>query len=413
MSTQIHVYADWRGVKGPRLMGVLNAQQVKARRAFSFTYAREWLNTEEQRLLDPDISWFTGPQYVTNKDNFGMFMDSMPDTWGRTLMRRRENALAKATGTRPRQLHDLDFLLGVHDLCRMGGIRFKTDPQGDFLDNNPEMPAPPWSNIRDLQHAARQVEQDDIKGDAEWLKVLLAAGSSLGGARPKANVIDTNQQMWIAKFPAQHDAIDKAAWEYLAYRLALLAGIEMADSCLEEISGHHRTFFTKRFDRQQQTRVHFASAMTMTSKTEDLLKDEPASYLDMVEFIESHCADVEANLHQLWRRVVFNILISNTDDHLRNHGFLLGADGWRLSPAYDINPSIEKAGMALNIDDQSNVQDLQLAYETGPFYRLETRQMTEIVQQVTEAVSQWQHLAKEISIPRAQQQLMAPAFHIS
>jgi serine/threonine-protein kinase HipA len=240
----------------------------------------------------------------------------------------------------------------------------------------------------------------------------MAPGSSLGGARPKANILDEDGQPWIAKFPSRNDTLNKGAWEYLTYRLAVNAGIDMAESRLEHIAGPYHTFLTKRFDRQKQERIHFASAMTMTGKNEELIRDETPSYLEIVEFIQFSGAHVTEDLNQLWKRLIFNILISNTDDHLRNHGFVLTPEGWRLSPAFDINPSIDKEGLALNIDMDNNSLDIDLAKSVGTYFRLEEKEMDSIIEKVRYAVSGWHKLAAEIGIPRSEQTLMAAAFKV-
>lgn len=411
--TDIYVYAHWLGMIEPKIVGILSAQQAKGKKAFSFEYDKEWLKTENKFLLDPDIQLYSGPQYPNQKENFGIFLDSMPDTWGRTLMKRRAAQIAKANNEKALTLYDIDFLLGVYDESRMGALRFKTDPNGDFLDNNKNASTPPWSSIRELQNAAYIFENDSENEEVnKWLAVLMAPGSSLGGARPKANILDNDKSLWIAKFPSKTDIIDKAAWEYLAYELAINAGIEMAPSRIEKIAGNHNTFFTKRFDRENGERIHFASAMTMTGNNEDTIRDNHASYLDIAEFISNHGANIDKNLHQLWRRIVFNIAISNTDDHLRNHGFILTNEGWILSPAYDLNPSIEKDGLALNIDTNNNALDFELAKSVGEYFRLNTTQMDEIINQVLTVVGNWKQTAKEIGIPRAEQELMASAFKL-
>ena len=239
---------------------------------------------------------------------------------------------------------------------------------------------------------------------------MIAPGSSLGGARPKANIFDLKKNLWIAKFPSKTDTIDKAAWEFLAYRLATAAGIHMADSKIEKISGQYHTFLTKRFDRETEKRIHFASAMTMTGNTEDIIKESAPSYLEIVEFIENYGVDVEANLHQLWRRIVFNIAISNTDDHLRNHGFILTEKGWVLSPAYDLNPSIEKDGLSLNIDMDDNALSFDLAKSVGEYFRLNNTEMETILNEVLSVVKNWKTVAQEIGIKNAEIELMAGAF---
>jgi serine/threonine-protein kinase HipA len=411
--TDIWVYADWKGLISPKCIGILSAQQAKGRKAFSFSYDADWINSQEQLLLDPDIAWYSGQQYPNGKENFGVFLDSMPDTWGRTLMKRRAALNAKEQGTTAPVLYDIDFLLGVHDLSRMGALRFKKEPDGDFLDNDPVSPTPPWASIRELQHGAKLIESnEDTVEVRKWLAMLMAPGSSLGGARPKANILDEQGHLWIAKFPSRNDTIDKGAWEYLAYRLAVNSGIDMAESRIEHIAGPYHTFFTKRFDRERQDRIHFASAMTMTGKNEELIRDETPSYLDIVEFIQFFGIQIEEDLRQLWRRLVSNILISNTDDHLRNHGFILTDKGWRLSPAFDINPSIDKDGLALNIDMDNNALDIDLARSVGVYFRLGGKEMDNIIDEVKSGISGWKKIATEIGIPRSEQTLMAAAFKI-
>jgi len=287
------------------------------------------LKRNSYQLLDPEINFFSGPQYPTDKENFGVFLDSMPDTWGKTLMKRRAAQEARSRNEKIPKLYEIDYLLGVYDESRMGALRFKTDRKGPFLDNDTKNPTPPWSSLGDLQEAVNHIESDsETNTIRQWLAVLIAPGSSLGGARPKANVLGKNGDLWIAKFPSKTDTIDKGAWEFLTYRLALDCGIEMAESKIEKITGPYHTFLTKRFDCEDGQRIHFSSAMTMTGNTEESLKNVNPSYLDIVDVIENYGINVEENLHQLWRRLIFNIAVSNTDDHLRNHGFIMNEKGW-------------------------------------------------------------------------------------
>jgi serine/threonine-protein kinase HipA len=411
--TDIWVYAHWQGMPDPKCIGILSAHQGKGRKAFSFEYDAQWLHSGEQLLLDPDIGWYGGAQFPDGKDNFGIFLDSMPDRWGRTLLQRKAAQAARRAGRPAPVLHDIDFLLGVFDESRMGALRFKLAPDGPFLDNDPSRPVPPWSSAASLQFAASRIESPEEGDDAEqWLLALVAPGSSLGGARPKANVLDHKGHPWIAKFPSHHDAIDKGAWEYLAFLLATEAGIDMAPCKLENTGGVYHTFFSKRFDRNKGERIHFASAMTMTGHNEDSLRNYTPSYLELAEFIQFSCPDVRDNLHRLWRRIVFNIAISNTDDHLRNHGFLLSEKGWALSPAYDINPSIDKNGLALNIDANDNALDIGLARSVGPWFQLTEKEMDAIIFQIKNAVANWRQLANKIGIPRSEQELMGGAFRL-
>lgn len=409
----IYVFAHWKPMQEPQLIGTLSALNAKGKKAFSFEYDKNWINSKNQMLLDPDIQFYGGPQYPNNKENFGVFLDSMPDTWGRTLMKRRASQEAAATGEKAKTLYEIDYLLGVYDESRMGALRFKTDLNGPFLDNNNLTLTPPWSSIRELQDAAHNFENDTDSDDArQWLAILMAPGSSLGGARPKANILDNDKNLWIAKFPAKNDTTDKAAWEYLAYQLALKAGINMSECKIQKVIGNYNTFFTKRFDRENGERIHFASAMTMTGNNEDTIREHQASYLELAEFIQNHGSNIEKNLEQLWRRIVFNMAISNTDDHLRNHGFIINEDGWELSPAYDLNPSIDKDGLALNIDMDNNALNYDLAKSVGMYFRLNDNQMNRILDEVLTAVKPWKNIATKIGIPNKEIELMQKAFNV-
>ena len=410
-SKTIFVFADWlRQNDEPILMGTISCISGKGKQLFSFSFDKIFLKLQNQFLLDPEISWYAGEQYPIDKNSFGVFNDTMPDTWGRTLMKRRESIKSQTPSS---FLSELDFLLGVNDVGRMGALRFKSDLKGPFLDDDNSFPTPPWTSIRELQSGIKLLESDKDNADVrKWIEILLAPGSSLGGARPKANILDEVGNLWIAKFPSKLDTINKGAWEYVAYRLATKAGIPMSESKAEIILGKQHTFFTKRFDREKSQRIHFASAMTMTGNNESTLKDKQASYLDVAEFIQYNLQNNKVVLHQLWRRIVFNILISNTDDHLRNHGFLLINNQWTLSPAFDINPSIDKNGLALNIDANNNALDLELAKSAGVYFQLNVNEMNEIIDELISVVRTWEVEAKAIGISRVEISLMRPAFNV-
>ncbi|HBA58822.1 MAG TPA: toxin HipA, partial [Alteromonas macleodii] len=312
------------------------------------------------------------------------------------------------------RLNELDYLLGVHDSYRMGGIRFKRVGSDAFLDDNSEFAAPPMASLRELEHAAMQIEKDDnIDSDEyyRWLKMLISPGSSLGGARPKACVTDEQGHLWIAKFPNLNDTHDVGAWEMVCYELALAAGVHMFPSEIKQFSSQHHTFLTKRFDRDGEKRLHFSSAMTQLQYY-DGEQSQGASYLEIAEFISNSGAQTAADLAQLWRRIVFNIAVSNTDDHLRNHGFLLTKNGWKLSPAYDLNPIVGKHGLHLNITDADNALDYQLAFDVKDFFRLSQTQATQIYDEVLMAVKQWQTVAKRLGISRAEQAMKQSAFNV-
>ncbi|TSJ39706.1 type II toxin-antitoxin system HipA family toxin [Mucilaginibacter corticis] len=408
--TDIYIYADWIGLGGPQFMGTLKATQAKTYKTFGFQYDPGWLKKNNSILIDPEILHYDGPQFPVERQNFGVFSDSMPDSWGRKLMQRRASQKAKEDKVNNKTLYEIDFLLGVHDFTRMGALRYKLEKDGPFLDNDDHQPAPPWTSIRDLQYSAEVFEEDTNGEEKKWLELLLAPGSSLGGARPKANVVDEKGALWIAKFPSANDITDKAAWEYLAYLLAGQSGVKMAESKLEHVFGKYRTFFTKRFDREGEGRIHFSSAMTMTNYDETLIRDYTPSYLEIADFVQNNGSSLKEDLHQLWRRIVFNIAISNTDDHLRNHGFLLSDKGWRLSPAYDLNPSVDKSGLGLNIDMDSNALNLDLARSVGAYFQLNEAGMDKIIEEVRSGTENWRDLAQELGIPRHEQEQMAPAF---
>lgn len=398
-------------------MGVLESNRVRGNEIFNFSYNGGWLTSRHAQQIDPHLHLYRGVQYNDDSDrNFEAFLDSCPDRWGRLLMQRREAALAKQEN-RPRQtLQESDYLLGVHDHFRMGALRFKRDPAGPFLDNSERLTAPPVANLRELEYAVNQIESNPGLDDPKylkWLYMLIAPGSSLGGARPKACVTD-GTDLWLAKFPSQYDDYDIAAWEFLTYQLATNAGIEMAPCRIDQFNSHHHTFLTKRFDRIGQQRLHFSSAMTQLGYYDG---DQGASYLDIAQFLIKHGANTPADLAQLWRRIVFSIAISNTDDHLRNHGFILSSDeakptvsGWLLAKAYDLNPNPTGTGLHLNIDDADNRLDFQLARDVAPYFQLNASQAEHILQHVLQAVAQWKTLAEQLKIPRAEQQMMESAF---
>jgi serine/threonine-protein kinase HipA len=411
MNDEIFVFADWEEFKEPTLVGTLRSAVTKNKEHFSFSYDENWLQRPNAQEIDPELQLFSGEQHNTDANNFRVFLDSCPDRWGRLLMKRREAIVARQEERRPRVLHEVDYLLGVHDLYRQGALRFKRSLDGEFLDNDERLAAPPISSLKELEHAAKQVEASD-SDDLEylkWLYMLMSPGSSLGGARPKASVVDDTSQLWIAKFPSQHDDYDIAAWEFLAYQLALKAGIDMAPCRIEKFNSQHHTFLTQRFDRTETSRLHFTSALTQLGYYDG---DYDASYLELAQFLTEHGSNTKKDLAQLWRRIVFNIAVSNTDDHLRNHGFIFQKGGWILSPAYDINPVTPANGLHLNITDDDNSLNYDLAMEVIAFFQLEENKAVKIKDDVLASVRQWESVAKSIGISRNEQQLISPAFNV-
>jgi serine/threonine-protein kinase HipA len=412
---EIAVYADWESPSNPMLMGILSVTQARGKETFSFEYSDTWLKSGFSQMLDPDLQLYPGSFYPREeKQNFGIFMDSCPDRWGRVLMQRREAVMARIEERNPRKLMESDFLLGVFDGHRMGALRFKREEDGPFLNDNKEMAAPPWSSLRELEQASLKFEEDDADSPdyLKWINMLIAPGSSLGGARPKASIVDTENNLWIAKFPSRNDDRDVAAWEMVANELAVNAGLNVSKGMIQKFNNQYHTYLTKRFDRTEQgSRIHFASAMTLLGYT-DGEGSVGASYLELMEFIVKHGVQVEKDLEELWRRIVFSICIKNTDDHLRNHGFLLKDKGWELSPAYDINPNEYGKGLSLNVSQEDNSLDLDLAMEVAPYFRLDKAKANQIIQEVKASVATWKQVAKKYKISNAEQERMSVAFNI-
>jgi len=420
----VYVFANWHfdklndqtRMETPLYMGVLHAELLRGKEIFSFEYDANWLQSKQAQLLDPDLQLYTGMQYLNDQDksNFGMFLDSSPDRWGRILMRRREAALARLEKRPEQNLFETDYLLGVYDAHRMGGLRFKLDPEGSFLNNNEEMASPPWTSIQELEQISLRLEDDDVINDPEymrWLNMLVAPGSSLGGARPKTSILDSHNHLWIAKFPSKNDQSDIGGWEIVTYELAIDAGVNMAKAQAKKFTSDNHTFLTKRFDRTTKgERIHFASAMTLLGHVDGEDHGEGVSYLELVDFIATKGANVNEDLEQLWRRIVFSICVSNTDDHLRNHGFILTPEGWVLSPAYDINPVETGTGLKLNISENDNALNLDLAIEVCPYFRLKEDRANEIVQEVKTAIRNWREVAAKYGISNAEQELKSRAF---
>ena len=414
----IEVWADWHGLGGPAFMGTLRVTPGRGKEIFSFEYDPAWLSGPHLQNLDPDLRLFAGVQYTpANRDNFGLFLDSSPDRWGRVLMRRREAQLAREEQRPEKQLLESDFLLGVHDGHRMGALRFRTTPDGPFLDNNHRFASPPWTSLRELENACLQLEREDAFEDpdyARWLQMLIAPGGSLGGARPKASVVDTEGQRWIAKFPSRRDGEDTGAWEGVVHELASRANLTTPQAQVRQFASPHHTFLSQRFDRTPQGgRIHFASAMTLLQKTDGDDAASGTSYLELAEFLVQSGAHPNRDLEELWRRIVFSLAVSNTDDHLRNHGFLLEPEGWALAPAYDMNPNPQGNGLKLNISETDNSLDFDLALQVAPFFRVADQRAKEILAQIKGAVARWPEVAATHGIPSAEQSLMSAAFRLT
>ena len=415
----IEVVADWLGLEGPTTVGCLTATPVRGAEVFAFEYDKNWLSTASRQQLDPTMALHGGPQYpAKNRENFGVFLDSSPDRWGRVLMRRREAQLARAEGRAERRLLESDYLLDVHDGHRMGALRFRMD--GRFMDDNDDLASPPWTSLRELEHASLQLERRGVEDDPDygrWLRMLIAPGGSLGGARPKASVRDERDRLWIAKFPSRNDEDDIGAWERVVHEIAERAGVVVPAAQLRRFGssksgGHgHHTFLSRRFDRGDEGgRLHFASAMTLLDRVDGQDADDGVSYVELADLLMRLGSNTAADLEQLWRRIVFFICVSNTDDHLRNHGFMLQPTGWALAPAYDMNPDVHGTGLKLNISETDNAQHLDLALSVASVFRVKKTRALEIVTEVTCTVKQWRTVATSHGLSRAAQERMRRAF---
>lgn len=369
------------------------------RGSVSFAYEPAWLETAHAFPLDPELDMFPG-EFYPRASNFGVFMDSCPDRWGQVLMRRREVIAAKEEGRTPRTLGAWEFLLGIQDCTRMGALRFALPGEEKFLADE-ALAAPPIARIAELQAIAYEITRNqnaDFDQLKKWLKVLVAPGSSLGGARPKANVSDEQGHLWIAKFPSADDDYDVALWEKLLHDMARDCGIIVPDSRVMQLGSKYHTFMVRRFDRAEKGRFFYTSAMTLLHHVDT----EDASYLELAEFI-SNVGDpdrIGRDLAELFTRVVFNVMTANRDDHLRNHGFIRKPSGWHLSPAFDMNPSVKKEEHVLALDMHSRRPDMDVVIETAGLYRLNEEEARGIVQNVGRVVGSWQSRARTMGISR-------------
>ncbi|MBZ8139690.1 HipA domain protein [Rubrivivax gelatinosus] len=406
------VHLDAVELQPPTRVGWLHQNLARTDTPAAFEYDRAWLRGSDPFSLDPRLELYRGEQHpAADTPAFGIFMDSAPDRWGRVLMERREAAAAEREGRPLRALREVDFLLGVHDEARMGALRFRADEASPFVENL-QSAAPPVTSLRELAHISRRVEEPGVETLPEyerWLAMLVAPGSSLGGARPKANFRELDQSLWLAKFPAKDDRYDLGAWEFVTQQLALRAGVVMPEARLEALGGDFRSYCAQRFDRIRhggaESRRMYASAMTLLERRDG---DAGASYLDLAEFIMDRGArgHVAEDLAQLFRRLVFNVLVGNRDDHLRNHGFIRTATGWRLAPAFDVNPNPAKAEHALTLDGQSAAPELARVVATAELYRLRAGEAAGIVGKVRSALAGWREAAERHGLGRPEVQRM-------
>ena len=411
---KIYVYADFDWLKTAVLVGELGYESLRGTDSYSFCYDHNWLRQYSDLYLSADINNYTGLQFTQpDRDIFGCFGDALPDRWGRLLLNRREQIREQEEKRPVRHLSSFDYLMGIDDCSRMGGFRFKESPDGEFINCDTTLRIPPLTDIQVLVAASMEVEKSEERNllpDKKWLLQLVHPGTSLGGARPKAGVLNEEGELCVAKFPSRNDEYDIGLWEHLSHLLAKEAGVEAAETQAIATGEKYHTLLSKRFDRTTDgRRKHFASAMTLLGLTDGCNAQTGNGYLDIVDFILQHCCDVEANLQQLYRRVAFNIAIHNSDDHFRNHGFLLTPKGWTLSPAYDLNPTFNDH-QSLLINATTNRSDLQLLLASSEEYMIGKEEATHIIEEVKDGVSQWRSMAIRIGIAKREMDLFAQVF---
>ena len=409
--TGFSVWADWADLTERQKFGEVVVSRQRGHSTAGFIFNDDWLERQDLRTIDPDVMPFRGPQYPKEgRTIFGFLTDSAPDRWGRVLMQRREAVLAREAGRPVRHLDDYDYLLGVHDRARLGALRFRASEAGPFLARDDPWATPPWTRLRELEAAARAVDSPQGNDeDSKWLEMIFAPGSSLGGARPKATVQDDEGHLWIAKFPSHRDVVDVGAWEYVVHQLAEDAGLVVPEAQLQQMTPVGTTFLVRRFDRTPDNRrVHFASAMTLLGRTDN--DGYPTTYIDMAEAISRFGEQPDKDLVELWSRIVFFMAVSNFDDHLRNHGFLLGRRGWRLSPVYDVNPDPTRKSLSLAVDTGDNRPDFDLALSVCHYFGLKKATAQKRMTDILGAVAQWRSRAQHLAIPRQEIEQMAGAF---
>ncbi len=406
MDTEALVYVELSGEAV--LVGRLWARTRKGRESASFEYDSEWLKHPERFALEPALQLGPGPFHTAaDKPMFGAIGDSAPDRWGRVLMRRAERRRAERAGSTPRSLREIDYLLMVNDEARQGALRFAREPGGPFLASGDATPIPPLVDLPKLLSAAEHVSSESASD--EDLRLLLAPGSSLGGARPKASVRDRDGRLAIAKFPHKDDDYDAVRWEGVALSLAAKAGIAVPEWRIEGVA-EKPVLLLQRFDRSGVARIPFLSAMSMFGASDQ----ETRSYMEFADALRQHGASPRKDMEEIWRRLVFNVLISNTDDHLRNHGFLYdGQDGWRLAPAYDLNPvpvDIKPRILTTAIDAEDSTASLELALSVATYFDLDESDACTIAVEVGQAVQCWREEGSRLGIARRQLERMASAF---
>lgn len=411
------VFADFDWLDKPELVGELCYEKLRGSESYAFRFDDNWLKFHAGIKLSEDINNYPGLQYTQpGNDIFGCFSDALPDRWGRTLLKRREQIQASEEKRAVRNLSSFDYLMGIDDFSRMGGFRLKRELDGDFINVSPSLKIPPLTELRQLVLASQEVEkseENDVLPEKKWIAQLIQPGTSLGGARPKAGVLDDSGNLCIAKFPSRKDDYDTGLWEHFSHLLARKAGIYAAQTKVLGGLGKYHTLLSKRFDRTDEgKRIHFASSMSLIGLRDGDNAQGGYGYLNIVDFILQSCCDVEKNLQELYHRVAFNICIGNSDDHFRNHGFLLTPRGWTLSPAYDMNPSLNEY-QSLLINESSNKADIRTLLESCESYMIKKEVAENIIRQVQAAVAGWENLAVLLQIPAREVTMFKDRFKLN
>ena len=410
---KLFVYADFDCLTTPRLVGELHIETVRGKETYGFAFDKSWLAEFGDVFLSEDLQSFPGMQYARgDSDIFACFSDALPDRWGRTLLNRREQIAATEEHRAAKRLTSYDYLRGIDDASRMGGFRFAEALGAPFINTDASLRVPPLSSVRELMYAAHEIElseQKHLLPSKKWLAQLLHPGTSLGGARPKASVVDEDGRLMIAKFPSRNDDYDVAGWEHFCHVMGRKAGVCKAETRL--LSGErYNVLLSRRFDRNARgRRIHFASAMTMLGLTDGDNASTGYGYADIADFIVRYGCDVEKSLEELYRRVAFYIVVGNSDDHFRNHGFLLTRKGWKLSPAYDINPTLD-LHQSLLINRTSDESSLKLLQASSEEYMLSESKATSIIGEVVKAMCGWQNEARRLGLSQKEIDMFAPRF---
>lgn len=399
---RIMVFADFDFLASPQEIGILGYENVRGTEHFVFEFSHDWLKQHGGITLSGDLMNVPSLQHPHGDDSvFGFVKDSFPDRWGRLLLDRRERIMAQSEGRPKRMLTNYDYLIGIEDFTRMGGIRYKSDDSDDYINASAKYLVPPIESLRTLCDACHEIEQAEERNELpeqRWIDQLIDPGTSLGGARPKANVIDVDGKLYVAKFPSKRDLENTELIEHFSHQLAASAGINVAKTRTIKISKDRDLLLSERFDRTAEgKRIHFASSMSLLGLDDGAGSSTGKGYFDIVDFILQGCVDVKQNVRELYRRVAFNVMFGNTDDHFRNHGFLLTPKGWTLSPAYDINPST-KSHQCLLIDQYTEQSDINALLTASENYMLEQHEATEIIEEVRSAIKDWKATAARLQI---------------